>query len=216
MKLAEKLTRYGIKVIGTSYDALDLAEDRGEFSDLLKRLNIPYPDYGVAHSAEEALKVAHEVGYPVLVRPSYVLGGQQMRIVINDEELERAVLKILKNFPENTILIDHFLDRAEEAEVDAISDGDEDQDDTIDCALAANYSDASCSEQYVTLCLAHPTAPECGAFGNDYCKLGSTSNNDTSTTATTGVGSPVCQLLLFRLRPMILVLSAAIAPFHFR
>ena len=125
LKLAENLKNHGIKIIGTSYENMDLAEDRGEFSDLLKELNIPYPEYGVAYTAEEALVVAHEVGYPVLVRPSYVLGGQKMRIVINDEELERAVLSILKHFPKNTILIDHFLDRAEEAEIDAICDGDE-------------------------------------------------------------------------------------------
>lgn len=125
LKLAEKLDDMGIPIIGTSYKSMDLAEDRGEFSDLLKELNIPYPRYGVAHSAEEALKVAHEVGYPVLVRPSYVLGGQRMRIVINDEELEMSVIKIIKDFPDNRILIDHFLDRAEEAEIDAIFDGKE-------------------------------------------------------------------------------------------
>ena len=125
LKLAEKLKDSGIKIIGTDYEHMDLAEDRGAFSDLLKDLNIPYPHYGVAHTAEEALEVAKEVGYPVLVRPSYVLGGQKMRIVINDEELERSVLSILKHFPKNKILIDHFLDRAEEAEIDAICDGDE-------------------------------------------------------------------------------------------
>src|SRR5690606_33670729 len=104
---------------------MDMAEDRGRFSDLLKELNIPYPKYGVAESAEEALKVANEVGYPVLVRPSYVLGGQGMSIVINDEDLELAVVKLLKNLPGNRVLIDHFLDRAEEAESDAICDGDD-------------------------------------------------------------------------------------------
>jgi carbamoyl-phosphate synthase large subunit len=104
---------------------MDLSEDRGRFSDLLKELDIPYPRYGVAESAEEALEVAHEVGYPVLVRPSYVLGGQGMSIVINDEDLEAAVIKLLKNLPGNRVLIDHFLDRAEEAEVDCISDGED-------------------------------------------------------------------------------------------
>lgn len=123
LKLAERLHTYGVKIIGTDYPNMDLAEDRGAFSDLLKELKIPYPDYGAAHTVEEALKIANEVGYPVLVRPSYVLGGQRMRIVINDEELERSVLGILKHFPDNTILIDHFLDRAEEAEIDAICDG---------------------------------------------------------------------------------------------
>jgi carbamoyl-phosphate synthase large subunit len=124
LKLSEKLKEYGVKIVGTSFKNMDLAEDRGEFSDLLKRLDIPYPNYGVAHTVDEAIEVAHEVGYPVLVRPSYVLGGQRMRIVINDEELESAVLPILKHFPDNNILIDHFLDRAEEAEIDAICDGE--------------------------------------------------------------------------------------------
>src|SRR5690606_22603137 len=121
----EQLDANGIKIIGTSFHDMDLAEDRGRFSDLLKELDIPYPKYGVAESAEEAIKVANEVGYPVLVRPSYVLGGQGMSIVINDEELERAVVKLLKNIPGNRILIDHFLDRAEEAESDSICDGND-------------------------------------------------------------------------------------------
>jgi len=125
LKLAKKLYEYGIKIIGTDYPDMDVAEDRGSFSDRLKELNIPYPEYGVATTVEEAIEVAHRVGFPVLVRPSYVLGGQRMRIVINDEELEKAVLKLLKHMPDNRILIDHFLDRAEEAEIDAICDGDE-------------------------------------------------------------------------------------------
>jgi len=123
LKMAEKLEDHGIKIIGTSYENMDLAEDRGSFSDLLKELDIPYPRYGVAESAEEALIVAKEVGYPVLVRPSYVLGGQGMSIVINDEDLENAVVKLLRNLPGNRVLIDHFLDRAEETESDSISDG---------------------------------------------------------------------------------------------
>jgi carbamoyl-phosphate synthase large subunit len=123
LKLAKKLHEFGIKIIGTSYENLDLAEDRGAFSDTLKILDIPYPEYGACNTADEAKIIAHRVGYPVLVRPSYVLGGQRMRIVINDEELEQAVMKILHHFPDNKILIDHFLDRAEEAEIDAICDG---------------------------------------------------------------------------------------------
>ncbi len=125
LKLAERLHEHGIKIIGTSFKNMDLAEDRGRFSDLLHDLEIPYPLYGVAESAEEALEVANRVGYPVLVRPSYVLGGQGMSIVINDEELEGAVLKLMKDLPGNRVLVDHFLDRAEEAEVDVICDGDE-------------------------------------------------------------------------------------------
>lgn len=124
LKLAKNLHEAGIKIIGSSYDSMDIAEDRERFSDMLKSLNIPYPDYGAAKNAEDALEVAHKIGYPVLVRPSYVLGGQRMRIVIDDEELTKAVVKIVKHFPDNNILIDHFLDRAEEAEVDAIFDGE--------------------------------------------------------------------------------------------
>lgn len=123
LKLAEKLFEQGIPILGTSYPDMDVAEDRGRFSDLLKDLNIPYPRYGVALSAEEAISVAKEVGYPVLVRPSYVLGGQGMQIVINDEDLETAVIGLLRSLPGNRVLIDHFIDRAEEAESDSISDG---------------------------------------------------------------------------------------------
>lgn len=125
LKLAAKLEAEGIKIIGTSYQNMDIAEDRGLFSDLLKDLGIPYPKYGVAETADEALEVARQVGYPVLVRPSYVLGGQGMKIVINDEELEQAVINLLGDLPGNRVLIDHFLDRAEEAEVDCICDGDD-------------------------------------------------------------------------------------------
>ncbi len=125
LKLSEKLEEFGIPIIGTSYHDMDRAEDRGRFSDLLKDLGIPYPKYGVAESAEEALEVVKSVGYPVLVRPSYVLGGQGMQIVINDEELESAVIGLLKSLPGNRVLIDHFLDRAEEAESDSICDGQE-------------------------------------------------------------------------------------------
>ncbi|HVB02159.1 MAG TPA: carbamoyl-phosphate synthase large subunit [Chitinophagaceae bacterium] len=125
LKLARLLDEKGIPIIGTSFDNMDIAEDRGRFSDLLKELGIPYPRYGTAFTAEEALEAVAQVGYPVLVRPSYVLGGQRMRIVINDDELEKAVLSLLKHLPGNKILIDHFLDRCQEAEIDAISDGEE-------------------------------------------------------------------------------------------
>lgn len=125
LKLSEKIHRKGIQIVGTSYDSMDVAEDRGRFSDLLKEMDIPYPRYGVASDADEALTVAKKIGYPVLVRPSYVLGGQRMRIVINDEELERQVLNIFKHMPDNRVLIDQFLERAKEAEIDAICDGEE-------------------------------------------------------------------------------------------
>jgi len=125
LKLAGELHRRGIPILGTDFQSMDQAEDRGAFSDLLKELEIPYPRYGVADDVDEALAIAGKVGYPVLVRPSYVLGGQRMRIVINDHELERHVLSIFKHLPENRVLIDHFLERAKEAEIDAICDGDE-------------------------------------------------------------------------------------------
>ena len=124
LKLAEKLHKKGIKIIGTSFDNMDIAEDRGRFSDMLKSLEIPYPNYGTANTVDEAVEAAKKVGYPVLVRPSYVLGGQRMRIVINDDELESAVVSLLKHLPDNKILIDHFLDRCQEAEIDGIFDGE--------------------------------------------------------------------------------------------
>ncbi|HIP35750.1 MAG TPA: carbamoyl-phosphate synthase large subunit [Crocinitomix sp.] len=124
LKLAEKLERYGIKVMGTSFDALDLAEDRGRFSQLLEKNNILFPKYGVVESAEQALELAKDLDYPLLVRPSYVLGGQKMKIVINDEELEHHVVDILNEMPDNQILLDHFLGGAIEAEADAICDGE--------------------------------------------------------------------------------------------
>ena len=125
LKLAEKLDRYGIKIIGTNFKSLDLAEDRGSFSSLLKENNIPYPQFDVAETAEEALKVADELDFPLLVRPSYVLGGQGMKIVINKAELEAHVVDLLRKIPNNKLLLDHYLDGAIEAEADAICDGEE-------------------------------------------------------------------------------------------
>ncbi|MEE3245000.1 MAG: carbamoyl-phosphate synthase large subunit, partial [Bacteroidota bacterium] len=124
LKLAEKLDRYGIKIIGTSYQALDLAEDRGSFSRLLKENNIPYPEFDTAETAEEALAVADRLDFPILVRPSYVLGGQGMKIVINKDELEETVVDLLRKIPNNKLLLDHYLDGAIEAEADAICDGE--------------------------------------------------------------------------------------------
>ena len=123
LKLAEKLERYGIKIIGTTYKSLDLAEDRGLFSTLLKDNNIPYPEFDTATTAEEALVVAEKLDFPILVRPSYVLGGQGMKIVINSEELEEHVVNLLRSMPDNKLLLDHYLDGAIEAEADAICDG---------------------------------------------------------------------------------------------
>ncbi len=125
LKLAEKLERYGIKIIGTDYKSLDLAEDRGHFSQLLKDNDIPYPEFGTIEDAENAIEISKKIGFPLLVRPSYVLGGQSMKIVINEEELESHVVNILKDIPGNLVLLDHFLEGAIEAEADAICDGED-------------------------------------------------------------------------------------------
>ena len=124
LKLAEKLERYNINILGTSYNALDIAEDRGSFSELLKKHNIPYPKFAVASTAEEAIEISKDLNFPILVRPSYVLGGQGMKIVINEEELEHHIVNLLKDMPGNKVLLDHYLDKAIEAEADAISDGE--------------------------------------------------------------------------------------------
>tara|TARA_B100001057_G_scaffold92587_1_gene88831 strand:- start:1087 stop:3900 length:2814 start_codon:yes stop_codon:yes gene_type:complete len=123
LKLSEKLDKYGIKILGTSFDALDLAEDRGRFSDLLKANKIPYPEYGTIDSATDAIELSKKIGFPLLVRPSYVLGGQSMKIVINEKDLEEHVVDLIKDKPEGKILLDHFLEGAIEAEADAICDG---------------------------------------------------------------------------------------------
>ncbi len=124
LKLAEKLTKYGVKIIGTSFEALDLAEDRGSFSELLQNNNIPYPEFGIAETANEALALAEKLDFPILIRPSYVLGGQGMKIVINKEDLIEHVVDLLRRMPGNKLLLDHYLDGAIEAEADAICDGE--------------------------------------------------------------------------------------------
>lgn len=125
LKLAEKLERFGIKILGTSFEALDLAEDRGRFSKVLEANNIPFPRYGIVQDAEQAIELSKELGFPLLVRPSYVLGGQKMKIVINEEELEHHVVDIIGEMGSNQILLDHFLGGAIEAEADAICDGED-------------------------------------------------------------------------------------------
>jgi carbamoyl-phosphate synthase large subunit len=124
LKLAEKLSKYGIKILGTSFDALDLAEDRGRFSELLTELKIPFPQFGIAETADEASALADTLDFPLLIRPSYVLGGQGMKIVINKQELEEHVINLLKTIPGNKLLLDHYLAGAIEAEADAICDGE--------------------------------------------------------------------------------------------
>lgn len=125
LKLAEKLNRFGIPILGTTYESLDWAEDRGRFSNLLKSLDIPYPKFGTVETVDQALVLSKELGFPLLVRPSYVLGGQKMKIVLNDEELESHLIELFRDIPGNKVLLDHFLERTIEAEVDALCDGEE-------------------------------------------------------------------------------------------
>jgi carbamoyl-phosphate synthase large subunit len=125
LKLAEKLNRFGIPILGTTYESLDWAEDRGRFSNLLKSLDIPYPKFGTVETVDEALVLSKVLGFPLLVRPSYVLGGQKMKIVLNDEEMESHLIELFRDIPGNKVLLDHFLERTVEAEVDALCDGDE-------------------------------------------------------------------------------------------
>ncbi|MEM6326389.1 MAG: carbamoyl-phosphate synthase large subunit, partial [Bacteroidota bacterium] len=125
LKLAREFVARGLPIFGTPFENMDLAEDRGKFSDVLKRLEIPFPPYGMARTVEEAVEVAEGIGYPILIRPSYVLGGQGMRIAINKDEVAEYVASILKLFPRNEILLDLFLDNAVEVDVDCLSDGRE-------------------------------------------------------------------------------------------
>jgi len=125
LKIAKFLDEKGIPIIGTQFDNLDLAEDRRRFSDVLKELEIPYPPYGSARTVQQAIDTAEQIGYPLLVRPSYVLGGQGMRIAINKEEVEKYVGQIWKLMPDNVILLDLFLEDGIELDVDAICDGEE-------------------------------------------------------------------------------------------
>ncbi len=125
LKLAQRFEEKGIPILGTPFQRMDLAEDRGKFSQMLERLDIPFPPYGMATTAEEAGDVAQGIGYPILVRPSYVLGGQGMRIAINRDEVEEYVGNILDMLPGNQILLDRFLENAIECDVDAVCDGDE-------------------------------------------------------------------------------------------
>ncbi len=125
LKLAGKLTEHGIPILGTSYAQMDLAENRGKFSRILEELKIPSPAYGMATTVYDAVRVAERIGYPILVRPSYVLGGRGMRIALNKEEVEQYVTNILVSMPNNEILLDLFFEDSIEVDVDAVRDGDE-------------------------------------------------------------------------------------------
>ncbi|BCS53947.1 carbamoyl-phosphate synthase large subunit [Geobacter sp. SVR] len=125
LKLAVALEKAGVPIIGTSPDAIDRAEDRERFQEMLHKLELRQPENGTARSAEEAEKVANRIGYPVVVRPSYVLGGRAMEIVYDDENLRRYMTTAVQASPEHPILIDKFLDQAIEIDVDALCDGTE-------------------------------------------------------------------------------------------
>jgi carbamoyl-phosphate synthase large subunit len=125
LNIAEELEEAGVKILGTSVESIDLAEDRERFSDVIRKLNIPAPEHGTATSLEQALKVAARIGYPLIVRPSYVLGGRGMEIVYDKEKLRKYVEGAIEITPEKPMLIDKFLEDALECEVDAISDGKE-------------------------------------------------------------------------------------------
>ncbi|HBM8000379.1 TPA: carbamoyl-phosphate synthase large subunit [Staphylococcus aureus] len=123
INLADKLAKHGVKILGTSLENLNRAEDRKEFEALLRKINVPQPQGKTATSPEEALANAAEIGYPVVVRPSYVLGGRAMEIVDNDKELENYMTQAVKASPEHPVLVDRYL-TGKEIEVDAICDGE--------------------------------------------------------------------------------------------
>ena len=122
MKLASELDEYGVNIIGTSPDSIDLAEDRERFQKILKDLNLKQPPNRTARTSEEAIKLAQEIGYPLVVRPSYVLGGRAMEIVHEQEDLERYMREAVKVSHDSPVLLDRFLNDAIEVDIDAISD----------------------------------------------------------------------------------------------
>ncbi len=126
LKIANKLEENNIPILGTDLDAMDKVEDRRRFSEMMKEEDIPFPPYGIAQTVPEAVAIAEEyTGYPVLIRPSYVLGGEGMRIAINKEEVEEYVGRVLDMYPDSEILVDRFIEDGIEVDVDAVYDGDE-------------------------------------------------------------------------------------------
>lgn len=124
LKLAQQLSDAGVKLIGTSPEGIDLAEDRQRFGELLAKLNIPCPPWGTSLNEEDAVDIADRVGYPVLVRPSYVLGGRAMQICYREDSLRQYMRTAIAEDPTRPVLIDHFLENAVEFDVDAVSDGE--------------------------------------------------------------------------------------------
>ena len=125
INLAVPLAEEGVRILGTPHESIDRVEDRERFTEVLEKLEIPQADYGIAHSFEDASKVAERIGFPVLVRPSYVLGGRAMEIVYDDDELREYMKEAVKISPEHPILVDKFLEDAIEIDVDALCDGEE-------------------------------------------------------------------------------------------
>src|ERR687893_420105 len=125
LKLAPELEKAGAKILGSPFDAIDLAEDRSRFGRLLTELGIPHPRFGTSTTPEEAREVARELGYPVFVRPSYVLGGRRMEIVYNDDDLEFYLSASADTSPERPTLVDKFKEDYVEVDVDAVSDGED-------------------------------------------------------------------------------------------
>ena len=125
LKLALDLERAGVPIIGTSPDTIDIAEDRERFQKLLHELGLRQPPNRTARTEEQALALAQEIGYPLVVRPSYVLGGRAMEIVHGDKDLERYMREAVKVSEKSPVLLDRFLDDAIEVDVDCISDGTE-------------------------------------------------------------------------------------------
>ena len=123
LNLASELEKNGVRILGTSPSVIDLAEDRDLFREMMEKLEIPMPESGMATTVEEALAIAREIGYPVMVRPSYVLGGRGMEVVYDDESMEGYMKAAVGVTPDRPILIDRFLNHALECEADAISDG---------------------------------------------------------------------------------------------
>jgi carbamoyl-phosphate synthase large subunit len=125
LKIAERLNEAGVPIMGTSQDAIDLAEDRERFGQVLKKLNLKAPPFGTVRNADEAIGVAERIGYPVLVRPSYVLGGRAMEIVYDNESLLHYLTTAVKASPRHPVLVDRFLEHCTEIDVDAVCDGED-------------------------------------------------------------------------------------------
>ena len=123
LNLAKELAEAGVKILGTTPDTIDLAEDRDRFRHVINKLGIPQPESGMASNMEEALKIAGRIGYPLMIRPSYVLGGRAMKIILDEQMLEEYVAKAVGVSPDRPLLLDKFLEDAIESEADAISDG---------------------------------------------------------------------------------------------